>query len=313
MSEKEVFSCLICGKEFDNLSLAEDHVSSEHKEVLGEGIPEHFVETSYLTEEERRIRKEDFEKFCKAHPNDPICEEIIKEGTEENPDETEIITEEELVDKANAKKAVDAYFRCELSDTEEKMLLSRLLGQTTKSADKKAHDKGFAKRIKIDNWDKEYLSEIVEKINNGICPFCNLHYTQNAFYEGVELPENLAKFKPRPIPKFKPSISEKQTKPFDRPDIPELKPKLVITHIKSKHINLFNVLKDLFKIPEGSQLKPHAEYWSSNPESCSDSEKEELSLENLSEEEAIQKAKEDPNFRRMVFKAWKKKRETKKG
>lgn len=296
MSEKEVFSCLICGKEFEDLASAEFHVSEEHEEILGGGVAEHFIETSYLTEEERRIRKEDFERYCRANPDDEVCKKYfpIKEDREETPDETsEVLDEKDLVEQYRGLRVLEEFHRIPNTpegETLKGQILSRALGQSIG----KAHDKVFKEPVKIENWDKEYLNEIGEKISNGQCPFC------------YKTAEQLG-YKPQHEEKVEKTLEQLGWREQHR-ELADKKIPMIIEHIRTEHIDLYKILKDFFDIPISERKYDDIER--DDSESCS--EREELSeLEELSTEEAIERAKTDPDFRRMVFKAWKRKRESK--
>jgi len=168
------------------------------------------------------------------------------------PDEDSAITEDELKERIVTEKVVDSYLNDELSDTQEKLVLSTMLGRSTG----KAHDKVFAKDTELSEVPREYLKQFSEKINQGQCPVsgCGIHYTQ--------LGQNLS--------------AEAEE---------ELKEGLILSHIEQKHPKIWEMLKHQFPNPKKTSVGvQHVEV--SNPESCSKHSKEELTKFLLSNEEA---------------------------
>jgi len=209
--------------------------------------------------------------------------ETIQETPEEIPDETdsETISEEDLITIGQSKKALEMY--SELNETEKAQVLSRILGILRG----KSHDKKFEELVKTENFDREVLARINVSIRNGQCPFCMESYTQQSFYEDVELPEELSKLilgseewlrgmlpSPEMIAKSVPL------------------PKLTIYHVRSKHEKLYQILKPLWKgvIPESEIAE------TPNPEN--------LELETLSEEELLEKAIKSEDFRKALYEKW---------
>jgi hypothetical protein len=276
MSEKVVFSCLICGKEYSNLAFAEDHVETEHQEILGDGIAEHFIQTSFVDDEEQLSGK------------------AIEEAQDEKPDETEVITEDELM----LKVITDNW--SELTPQEKAAVIERSF------AKERGSDKGLVDKSKRKLFSKasgrledtispelaETLREqIIDQTESGICPLCAEHWTQDQFYEGASFPEDLSILKKKAYESTNDNANSRI--------------KLVIHHVASKHMDLYKLLYPIFNqfrwvmdVPS-AHLQPQ-----SSPQSLSEGD-----IESLSAEELHEKAK-DASFRKGIFLRWKQMKET---
>jgi hypothetical protein len=188
-----------------------------------------------------------------AYYYDIMEEEFFSEDEENRiPDEASAVEEDALKERIVTEKVVDSYLNGELSDTQEKMVLSTMLGRSTG----KVHDKVFPENIKLSQIPREYLKQFSEKINQGQCPVsgCGIHYTQLGQNFSAEAEE-------------------------------ELKEGIILSHIEQKHPQIWEMLKDLFPTPKKSSVGvQHVKV--SNPESCSKYSKEELTEFLKSNEEA---------------------------
>lgn len=279
---------------FETLSEAFDYcdmndISEENLELL---------EEETLSEEDT-----DLKKICEENPDDPRCKEYYEvANTDEEPSEEGAMTEKDYLDSLRAKVIVDNWK--ELSDTEKKMVLSRMLGKETgqdkvfKRKETKLVDKASG-RLESSIGEplaKYHLQGIIDSIEGSACPFCGEHLSQFQFFKGVDLPENLAKFNLRKIPKFK--DAKKLPKPFDWKSCPpELKPKLVVQHIRSRHQKLYKLLYDVF-----NQFKWIADVPSAHLQP--QSETHHLSEEKLSKEELAEEIGKSPELRKQFYRKW---------
>lgn len=205
-------------------------------------------------------------------------ETLVGDSSEENPSEIDSMAEEELKDKIRAKLSVDAYMNGELTDTEEKMLISRLMGKASdKSVDKKAHDKTFARPVKTSEAFKEYYAGVIEKLQDEsmiACPVCG------GLWESLAKEETTI-------------LSDEKTKvgiPFNR-----------IMHLKLKHEPIWNLIKSSFGV--SAEAIPDARVSTTpNPENVSATNPEELSKEELAEV-----ISESAELRKQFFRKWMKK------
>jgi len=168
MVEREIHSCLICGKEFDNLALAEDHVSTEHGEIVGEeGNPEHFLETLFVEAEELSA---------------------IEETPEETPDEDSVITDEEMDELTELLEDVQDYLDLPKEDRDivfEKVLPSK---------------KSLKDNVKTSNLFEWLYAHGIERLLDNesyVCPYCNMDLEAQAGLDKTELSvtPRFAKFK----------------------------------------------------------------------------------------------------------------------
>ena len=201
-------------------------------------------------------------------------ETLVEDSQEGNPSEIDSMTEEELKNLARAKVAVDSYLEGELSETEEKMLLSRLMGQTTG----KAHDKVFPEKANTsDAFEKQY-QHIIERLQDPqskVCDLCGREWEQIAKEETTIL-------------------SEEKTKV----GIPLMR----VMHIKTKHVPIWNLLADLFGMP-AEKVPDERVSTTPNPENVSATE----NPEELSKEELASAISESPELRKEFFRKWMKK------
>lgn len=276
MSEKAVFSCLICGKKYRSLAYAEDHVETEHGEIVGDGVAEHFIQTSFVDEEEQ------------------LSDLSIEESQDETPDEDTSITEDEYMLKVITDNWDD------LTPQEKAAIIERSFAKERgldKGLADKSNRKLFSKASgqleeKISPELAEILKEqIIEQTEAGKCPVCSEHWTQDTFYEGANFPEDLSTLRKNAYESNK--------------DNGNSRIKLVIYHVVSKHRDLYKLLYPIFNqfkwvvdVPS-AHLQPQ-----SSPQSLSEGE-----LESLSAEELHEKAK-DANFRKSIFLRWKQLKET---
>lgn len=246
--EKEINSCLICGKEFDSLESAESHVEEEHAEILGEdGLAEHFVEMSYVSEEE-------------------LSETSIEESPEETPDEDSVATDEEIDELTTLLEGIEDYQHLPKEDRD--MVLEQVLPSKKKLKDD----------VKTSNLMEKLYEDAIQKLSDKeswVCPYCHKDLQAQAGLNNEQL-----------------AVDPRYAK---------------VRHLKDAHAYLFEEMKRLFITP----AKPERaeEPFTSNPESCS--ETEDLDLETLSKEELAQKISENPELRRQFFKGWKRKLEQK--
>lgn len=190
---------------------------------------------------------------------------IIEESPEENPSQEGAITEQELQDRQALEVIAKNWTK--LSSTEKEMVVSVMLGKESGS------DKRFADKSKFQlvpsktskSWKKDVglglaqheLCRIQRKVSQGSCPFCGEHYTQERFYEGMELPENLAKMKKKAVPKMRTLPSEKQGATSFKWCDKEARIKLTVSHIGFKHPDIAKlpIIQGLFPNVKIPQLK----------------------------------------------------------
>lgn len=241
-------------------------------------------------------------------------EVIDEEDLVENPDEDSIITTDEEQEEIELFQYLVEHWD-EVSEADKRQILSVAFGHETghkqlfEDKTKLVEGKvdGIAKKDIGKPLGKYHLYKILKTIEYGKCPFCNLHYSQNAFFDGVSLPKELSFFEPstRPLrgnpPVFEKQAKAKSPKMFTK----EAKIKVTIHHIKSKHVKLYKLLYDVFNQfewvtePKSVHLQPR-----SSPHSLS----KKRPLENLSEEE-LSAICEDEELRALLFRTWKKKLE----
>lgn len=113
----------------------------------------------------------------------------------------------------------------------KKQVLSRALGQSVGS------DKKFSEPIKLSEVDRAYLERLHEKLSRGVCPECDKHYTQLGQDLSLEAEE-------------------------------DLKEGLILSHIEKEHPKIYEMLKDLFPVPQKTETGVQ-HVMISNPESCS--------------------------------------------
>lgn len=260
---------------------SEDEVI-EHLEK--EGIDDHF-EAYYdiisLSEEDIKELEGKFRKYCEENPDDPNCKEYNGEvnGTPESktePSDIDSMSEEELLNLARAKISADQYLEGELSPTEEKQLLSRLLGQVgDKSVDKKIHDKVFAPRSTTRTAFKDYYTNVIEDLQDEskiACPQCGKLWSDIS----EDLKENLA-----------------QNEQYEV-GIPLIR----LHHVKASHPSIWKLISDLFG-KSSEEITDERVSTTPNPESCSDDEPEKLSKEQLAE-----RINSEEELRHQFFREW---------
>lgn len=198
-------------------------------------------------------------------------EEIIGNS----PEKDESLDESGAVTEREKQGAIILEHYNEIKDkTLKGMVLSTALGQETK------HDKKFLPKRTTENLVKEsyrfYLEELADE-DSKFCRFCGREWTRIA--KGMK--ENL----------------ESLTKQHQELETPL--PIIRVFHVRAKHPQIWSFIKDLFKIPESQKFKHAGEPYTSNPESCSGED-----LENLSAEEIGERIGKDPELRRKFFKEW---------
>lgn len=195
--------------------------------------------------------------------------ENLAVSEEETPDEASAVSEEELENRNRAKKAVSAFMAGELYDTEEKMVLSRLMGQTTG----KAHDKKFPEKSDTSNAFRLQYKSLVERLSDEraiSCPACG------KLWRTIEedLKENLG-------------FGDQHKNLEGR------FPRIRLIHIKAEHSSILRFIKSIFSMG-ADEIKDSRPSTTGNPENVSALSKEELA-------EAIS---EDPELRKKFFKQW---------
>jgi len=203
-------------------------------------------------------------------------ESLVEDSAEEHPSEVDSMTEEELKNLARAKVAVDSYMESSLSETEEKMLLSRLMGQAgDKSVDKKAHDKVFPEKANTSNAFEKSYQHIIERLQDPqstVCDLCGKEWEQIAQEEATILSDEKSKV----------------GVPLTR-----------IIHIKTKHVPIWNLIADLFGMP-AQKIPDERVSTVPNPESVSATE----NPEKLSKLELAKAISESPELRKQFFRKW---------
>jgi hypothetical protein len=170
------------------------------------------------------------------HEGEPLDFKLLEEKEQENLaiEESEDEPLDEGVSEEEARGATILEHYGEIDDqTLRKMVLSRALGQSVGS------DKKFPEQIKLSDVPQEYLRQFKEKIESGYCPVsgCGLHCSQLGNGLSGEAEE-------------------------------EFKEQLILSHIEKEHPKVYEMLKDLFPVPEKTEVDvQHVEV--SNPESCS--------------------------------------------
>jgi len=169
----------------------------------------------------------------------------------------------------NADVIVEMFKNGELSPYEKAGLISQLLGRTgDKSVNKGAHVKFFEASPTTKNAIPSTYQNVVERLSDERCITCPLCHK-----EWSVIAEDL-------------SLEAKD-------------PKVRVKHLRTVHINLWNVLKGVFGM--GANDIPDSRPSSTpNPESCSE-------LESLSKEELAQRINADETLRHLFFREWLKK------
>jgi len=200
-------------------------------------------------------------------------ENLVEDSPEENPSEIDSMTEEELKNKARAVVSVDQYMEGELSETEAKMLISRLMGQTTG----KKHDKVFPEKANTSNAFEKQFRSIVERLSDTesiSCPLCGELWStikeSSREYLGEQHKNLEGKF-----------------------------PLIRIHHIKTKHIPIWNLIKNLFGMG-ADEIPDERPSTTPNPESTSITE----NPSEFTKEELASKICEDEETRRKFFREW---------
>lgn len=207
-------------------------------------------------------------------------ETSIEENPEETPSKTECITEEELVQKANARTLLENIDEIE-DETDKTAVIQKALNLTQDKREKTSV-KYFEPKETTETYIKNRYQKLIDRlsdVDSKVCPICNREWS---------------------------TLSKDTEDLTQHKELEGRFPMIRIQHIKSKHPSIWKFIKDLFKISEGSQLPHHGKYWSSNPESCSEEETE------LSREELTSEIISNPKLRKLLFERWiqkKKKRE----
>lgn len=245
-------------------------------------------------------------------------EEVIDaKDLEEKPDEDSVIMDDARHKKLQALQDMVEHWD-EISDTDKRIIMSEAFGTET------GKEKSFGKKHKlvegkVDGILKKdigkvlgdyHLEKLTEKIENGICPICDLHHSQDAFYKGVELPEELDFFKPstRALKENPPKFTKATKNRSPKMLTPEKRIRITIHHIKSRHKSLYKLLYDVFN---QFQWKKDIPDWKLQPMDSPESLSKEY-LEKLDKEELTQEICENPELRSQLFKLWKKKLEDRK-
>jgi hypothetical protein len=241
-----------------------------------------------ITEKKFKVNELVFEKeqdafdYCESQNISPEdIETIFVKGEEENLSESIEEGDEsgEILDETTAKEVeidvitldearkstVENYD--ELDETTKKMVLSRLAGQVT------GHDQVFRETPTTEDIEKRgaYVKYMLRKIEEGMCPACEVHYSQLSTAQGLH-----------------------------GKTAEELKGELVELHMLSKHKELYEILKE-FTSPreEGDTELPSGELMPNqtgapNPEQCN--------LENLSRDEIAEMLTKDPDALKRFYK-----------
>lgn len=237
------YSCIVEGKTFETQEEVTQHILKEHEDLTGGSNTEAFIEVLHIEEENLG---EDTE----------TKETVIEETPEESPSEEGIVEEETMQDVVNYK---------DLSDTDRSLLMQKLFGSKKK----------VRRPLRVGHFNEDYTRRIAEKILMGSCPVCDVHWSKLSGVGPITISkEGVGKAKKLPDgPRRTWGDQVKGDKPFHRSDVLELKARLIIQHIKSQHVKIFQSLKDLWGFPKKMEsVEP-----SPNPESTSATSKEDLS------------------------------------
>lgn len=272
---KEWHICVKCGFKSPNFSEAEFHVEREHKEELEEGDrAEYFIDSIILDESEELS---DLDKEIAREKSE------IQTVEEETPDETtEVLDAKDLEEQLFALKVLENWDKLDetLDEGELKAeLLSKFLGQ------EQGHDKEFARPVGTKGALTQYIRKTLEHLRFGYCDFCNTDFEHLASEYNV---------------KISPTEGYGAHKELSYDEL-----KVMITHVKAKHPQIYEALKELFEseLPsiEVEEKEPHVEL----PRHVKKREqlsKEELALE-ITKDENLEK-----EFLRRAFAEWNRKR-----
>lgn len=167
------------------------------------------------------------EQYSLPNPEEQVEEIEVEEETLTKTEETKESTIEETPEEPDEESAI-----------EEKTLQDFVNYQNLSETDKAIFmqkalggQKKLPKRVMIKNFDTEFMQRFVDKIKMGSCPICDEHWSR---------------------------LTDKPDK-----DAPELKTRLILSHIEKLHPDTYAVLKKSF-IPV---KPPHAAApFSPNPE-----------------------------------------------
>ena len=205
---------------------------------------------------------------------------------------------EDGLDETTAEGRVALEHWAEIEDeTLKKQLLSGALGESTG----KAHRKQFEKQVKTSEAFERAYGKVFDKLNdptNTVCPLCKLHMEQDRFYDGWKKEdfqklreENLADETTNPLLKG----GEEWSSGMIRSPAQIVKgvpvPKIMQTHIKAQHKNLWKKLETIFN------------QWTEDKDgSLIPSEKQ--NVEHLSNDQLAVLIGSDPEKRKLFFRGW---------
>jgi len=221
--------------------------------------------------------------FETEHPNETISYDLeetstIEDSTEENPDEFgEVISEKELNYRKTAK---DLLQHLEEWDKDTKTeIIQQSLNLTQKNRDGESRLKSMPEKRTTETIIPFEYYRILEKLEDEsmkACPICHKEWS----YIEKKMEENTEDLGMLDMNK---KLESK---------IPLLR----IIHVKSQHVPIWELIKDLFKIPK--EMPNVAEPYTSNPEHLSE-------LEELSKEELSLRIANSPELRKKLFRKWK--------